>query len=183
MDSFFQADIGVAALVYAFMVPIFVGYIYFNKSVVYELYTVDFTSTVGKISAVLGSWVLGVGFASAVGFLTGLKVFLIVLPFSTILGYVLGCAWGCSTQTMGIPIWIRVVFGSSWIFGATAFFKLLMGINGVHLPASQILIPLAVSILIGLVFVRISRHYRQIALILLVISELLVIFYAVVQIA
>lgn len=177
MDKFLSTNAGVSALVYVFITPIIIGLVYFNKPMSFENYYMDFTSTVGKIYAIWGSYAFGLGFAAAIGLFLGIKIALIVLPFFTLIGYVIGCALGCFFQTMGVPILIRVIPVLVSSFWPILICGISLQVNNIRFAASQVINPLVIAILITLLFIRVLMHYRRLATPLLILSEFLVIFY------
>ena len=179
-----DSNLWIALIILLVTVSIGIGYVYFNREYKYEIYNIRFTSSVGRISAIWGSLIFGLGFVSGVGLVfSDNRLFFILLTLMALLGYVIGCAIGSTVATMGIPIWIRAIFGVSGLFGSIVFLRLFLQTENIELTTPNVLIPLVVSTIIAAIFILFSAKYRRLTLITLTISEIILVIYAVIKVS
>lgn len=177
-----DSDLWIALIILLVTISIGIGYVYFDKVQKFEMYTIGFTTRVGRIFAIWGSLVFGLGLGCGFGFVfSDSRLFFILLPLMTLIGYIVGCGVGSNFLATNMPILIRAIIGFSSLFGTVVFLNLFLQIKNIELTTPNVLIPLVVSAMVATILILFSVKYRRLILIILTISEIILVVCAVVK--
>ncbi|MBL8162913.1 MAG: hypothetical protein JNJ61_13070 [Anaerolineae bacterium] len=147
------------------VMPICYAMLLLPKDFFIHFYHIDHSNPAVILTAAWLALVWGVGFASAtLLFSQNSRLFLLVLPLFTLIGYVIGAGSGSIVRMLGIPRLIQIMFSGTTLLGTAILLKVTFTLTQIQLNAPLVMIGFATSLFLGLLSMYVYTFSRKMAL-------------------